>query len=234
MNRVMTDATGWWRHVAACLDALMNRLLLATCDAPTHRLELIPAQGSGARGSSLRAQGARHGIPSRRRRRFMPHRMRSLLLLAVICLPLYECSALAAEGAVALVKGVAASPQAPAKSKSPVEDTSVIVTKEVVGKLSAINPKDHMLTVIYQQDKQHGVENEIFLSLQDDVELRSLRNLHDLKFGDTIKVSYDEQQQDAERKTEDGKSEHYTKVLSREAKMITFIKSKSTGLVTNE
>ena len=114
------------------------------------------------------------------------------------------------------------------------EDTAIIITKEVTGKVSAINTRGHFLTLIYQQDKAHGVENEILLTFQDDLKLQLLRDLRELKFGDTIKVSYEEKQQDAERKTEDGKSEPFTKVLSRDAKVIMFVKPKSMGLVTNE
>ena len=114
------------------------------------------------------------------------------------------------------------------------EDNAIVVTKEITGKVSAINPMYHFLTVIYQQEKEKGVEYELLLNFKDNVELRFKRALSELQFGDTIRVSYDEKQEEAERQTTDGKTEHYTKVLSRQAKVITFLKPRAIGLVTNE
>ena len=112
------------------------------------------------------------------------------------------------------------------------EDGVVVVTKQITGKVSAINPREHFLTVIYEQMKEQGVEYEMLLSFTDDVELQYKRDLNELKYGDTIRVSYEEKQQEAKRQTADGKTERYTKILAREAKVITFMKSQMTGLVT--
>ena len=112
------------------------------------------------------------------------------------------------------------------------EDGVVVVTKQITGKVSAINPREHFLTVIYERVKEHGVEYEMLLSFTDDVELEYKRNLSELKYGDTVRVSYEEKQQEATRQTADGKTERYTKILAREAKVITFMKPQMTGLVT--
>ena len=109
-----------------------------------------------------------------------------------------------------------------------------LVTKEVTGTVSAISPTDRMLTVIYQQDKAKGIENEILLTLADDVEVRYKRTLSEFKYGDTVRVSYVEKQAPAERQTPDGKMEHFTRVVSREATVIAFLKPQTTGALTNE
>lgn len=121
---------------------------------------------------------------------------------------------------------------AQAEDASP--DDAIVVTKVITGKVSAINPKDRFLTVIYQQEKEKGVEYELLLTLADKVELQHKQNLNELKYGDTIKVTYAEKQQEAKRQTPDGAMEHYTKVLSREATVIAFLKPHMPGAMKSE
>lgn len=145
--------------------------------------------------------------------------------------------AAAAVVALACVLGIIRGPIALAATdpaQAPKSGNEVLVTKEVTGTVSAISPKDRMLTVIYQQDKAKGVENEILLALAEDVEVRYKRTLSEFKYGDTVRVSYVEKQAAAERQTPDGKTEHFTKVVSREATVIAFLKPQTTGVLTNE
>lgn len=112
------------------------------------------------------------------------------------------------------------------------EDDIQVVTKQITGKVSALSPA--FINIVYQADKDNGIEYEMFLSLDQDVELRSKQHLSEIEVGDTVAVTYDEQQQRAKRQAQDGSVKFDTHIVARKATAIAFLKTAKKGLVSGE
>lgn len=117
-------------------------------------------------------------------------------------------------------------------SESAASEESVVVMKELTGKISAVAPG--FLNVIYKSESERGVDYEMPLRVDEKVEFRLKRGLDEFAFGDMVKVAYAEVQQLAERSTADGKTESYMRVVSRTATVVTFIKPAAKGMVSGE
>jgi hypothetical protein len=112
------------------------------------------------------------------------------------------------------------------------EEPIIILTKEVSGKVSAITP--HLIVIVYKEDKEKHAEYEIDIPIGKDVTLAHTKTLNAIGIGDTVYVTYEERQKEYEAIGKDGTVKLMTKVIGREAKIITFIKPKITGLRSGE
>lgn len=210
------NAVGWWRRLAACLDTLMNRLLLMTCDAPAHRLELVPVRQTARR--------TRH-IVRRRQGRFLSRRMRTLLLLAVLCLPLYECSALAADSSARLSTVPAPNTthrrEALPAAQAP-EEHLRMEEKTITGTVVAVTKRS--LSLEYQRDSTESYE--MLLPFGPHMRFERLHDPKELKRGDTVTVGYQQAYRDNADKD---KSETLVKTI---VTSISLMKSGTQSLAT--
>jgi len=124
------------------------------------------------------------------------------------------------------------SPLATADTSQEPADDAVVVTREVTGTVSAITPQ--FINVVYSSDKKAGIEYEMPLAIGKDVELRYKRSLHEIKFGDTVSVKFDEKQRTVTPQGGDGRRKVETQVVSREVQRITFLKTATQGLVSGD
>jgi len=106
------------------------------------------------------------------------------------------------------------------------DDDIVAVPKVVSGEVSAIS--SNFINIIYEKNSKKGVEYEMPMKVDSDVQLKHKLELKEIKVGDTVLVRYDEMQQEAERPKKNGTMEQYTKVLSRHARLITFLRPAKT------
>ena len=93
------------------------------------------------------------------------------------------------------------------------EGIETVVVKEVSGEVYALNR--NRITLIYSRDEEKGVEYEILLPFDKDVELVHKRSLDEIKIGDTVGVKYEETTIEYKDK----------KSFRRKAKEIRFIKA---------
>lgn len=83
--------------------------------------------------------------------------------------------------------------------------------KKISGELSSIN--NDFISILYKRDLEKGVDYEILLPLDKNVQLKYINKLKDLKEGDRISITYDEDTVELENRQES----------RRKAREITFI-----------
>ncbi len=104
-----------------------------------------------------------------------------------------------------------------ALAKSAEQGSSRIVktsTKELTGTISGISIDS--ISLVYKEDKQKGIEYEILLPLNSDIEIQHKKSLKDFNVGDMASVAFDEvviELPGGEKKVE------------RKIKMISFVRS---------
>lgn len=94
------------------------------------------------------------------------------------------------------------------------EEDVVVVVKEISGEVTVVGPS--FIAVVYERDAKKGIEYEMALPIDKDIELVRKRNLDEIRVGDTVRVKYEETQK-GER-------------ITRRAKVITFVKPAKTKL----
>lgn len=104
----------------------------------------------------------------------------------------------------------------------------IIINKEVRGKVGGITPT--LITIIYKEDKRSATEYEIDLPIDEDIELKHITRLSEIRRGDIVRVKYDVTIKEYDDVDSDGTVKHKSKVLGRKAKVITFIRPKMKGL----
>ena len=110
------------------------------------------------------------------------------------------------------------------------DDDTKVVSREMMGTVSAVGSS--YLTLVYNKDAEHGVDQEILLNIGKDVEMLHLKKLTDLTFGDTVRVKFDERQRTVHKPAEDGTLVEETQVVGREITLVSFLKPANTGFVS--
>jgi len=103
------------------------------------------------------------------------------------------------------------------------EEEIIIAPKVVSGEVAAISSR--LITIIYDKDEEKKIEHEIDLPIDKDIKLVHKRELSDINIGDIVRVTYEESQKEEEIEKE-GITETITKVIGRQAKVITFVRPK--------
>lgn len=86
-------------------------------------------------------------------------------------------------------------------------------TNRIRGKVSGLG-KD-FISVVYGQDKEKGIDYEMFLPIDKNIQIQHKKNLGEIKIGDAVSVLYED------TVSEDARGE---KKMERKAKVISFIK----------
>jgi hypothetical protein len=102
------------------------------------------------------------------------------------------------------------------------EIKTIRIAKQIQGKISGIG-KDY-ITICYERDKEKGIEYEMLLPIEKDIKLVHKSSLSEIWVDDTVKISYEETQGEYEVVGKEGIKERRTKVIARQAKMITFVR----------
>jgi len=101
--------------------------------------------------------------------------------------------------------------------------SDMVVVKEVSGEIGGIMRS--FISIIYEQDPFKHTEKELGLMLDSNDIKVVRRTLDQLKVRDTVKVQYEETSRDYLATNEDGSKEQKTKIVSRKAIAIQFIRS---------
>ena len=104
------------------------------------------------------------------------------------------------------------------------EDKAVVVLKEVQGEVSALT--SNFISIIYERDKEKGIDYEIALPIDENMRLVHKRSLKQIQLGDIVRVKYKEKRKECEEVGEDGTLKRKTKVIERKAAVITFVRPK--------
>ncbi len=88
------------------------------------------------------------------------------------------------------------------------------VSNGVNGEISGIGK--NYISVVYGRDKEKGVDYEMLLPIDKNIQVEHKKSLGDMKVGDTVSVAY-----------EDVITEDFSKkqTMKRKAKVVTFVKS---------
>ena len=98
-------------------------------------------------------------------------------------------------------------------------------SRQIRGEIGSIN--NDYISIVYKRDNRKGVEYEMLLPIDKNVQLRNRQGLKDLKEGDTVVIQYEEstvEYDDADQGEEEGKGKTKQR-LRRKAKVISFVKS---------
>lgn len=93
--------------------------------------------------------------------------------------------------------------------------------KNLRGEIGSIN--NDFITLIYKRDEKKGIEYEMLLPLDKNIQLKNRKNLKDFKEGDTVVIQYEESTVEYQGKDEGGIEPRQQ--VRRKAKVISFVKS---------
>lgn len=105
-----------------------------------------------------------------------------------------------------------------------------VTVKTLSGEVSGISP--NFIAVLYGQDAKSSYEMGLVINKNTKVERK--HSLNEIVVGDTVSVKYEETTQVIKEKTQKGEEKDTVKVLSRIAKVVSFIKSPAEGLQSTE
>jgi len=105
-----------------------------------------------------------------------------------------------------------------------------VTIKAVSGEVSGIS--SNFIAILYGQDKKTSYE--IGLAIDKETRVERKFSLKQIAVGDTVSVEYEETTQTIKEKTEKGQEKDVVRVLSRLAKVITFIREPAVGLRSSE
>jgi ribosomal protein S17 len=95
--------------------------------------------------------------------------------------------------------------------------------KEIQGEVVSISKK--YIAVVYARDSKKNEEYEILLPIDEDTKVERMNSLKDLKIGDTVDITFEEENVAVEKG--EGKT-------SRKAKVVSFVAPALKGLVSEE
>jgi hypothetical protein len=101
-----------------------------------------------------------------------------------------------------------------------------VETKTITGEVGGIGRK--FISIIYK--KEQGTDYELAIRVPEDVKLVRKKSFKSIAAGDTVRVEYKEATQDYEELQPDGSVEKKTKIISRTATKITFMRPSTSSL----
>lgn len=114
---------------------------------------------------------------------------------------------------IALIMLLFLAPQVISAKESKEEAATSVASKEITGEVSGVS--NNSIAVVYKKDLAKGEEYEVLLLVDGTVQLERIKNITQLKIGDTVTVAYDESFQTNQEGTE---------ITDRKVKTIKFMK----------